>query len=362
MSERPPLLPKHHEQSDFFIADIFDNLPFKDDMASMEHPVFSLSTKPDVRSLQYVNGNASVLVVPSSWGLPTIFDKDVLLYCSSLFMERINRGEKPPRTIRISIHDLLVATNRRTSGESYKLLKKTLMRLAGARIETSIKTGRIAQTKGFGLLESYEYIESSRVKDRLVALEITYSEWLYNALLSKEVLTIHKDYFRLRKSLDRRLYELARKHCGEQEEWKVGLEALHHKSGSRDVLKKFRAAIRKLIESNHLPDYTLSLDDKDMVTFRNRNPVEKPKKRGRPRKAKPEQQGELLLPETKPQSAEPIPEFMPPHVASVARQAAQGYDVYVLWEEFKQWNRDMDVTPNNWQKAFIGFCRKRPSL
>ena len=47
-----PLLPERHPTRDFFIADIFDNLPVKDDVASMEHPFFTLSTKPDNRVLE----------------------------------------------------------------------------------------------------------------------------------------------------------------------------------------------------------------------------------------------------------------------------------------------------------------------
>ena len=58
------------------------------------------------------------------------------------------------------------------------------------------------------------------------AVEVTLSEWLYNAVLGKEVLTISRDYFRLRKPIERRLYELARKHCGNQEKWTVGLKIL----------------------------------------------------------------------------------------------------------------------------------------
>jgi hypothetical protein len=34
----------------------------------------------------------------------------------------------------------------------------------------------------------------------------------------------HSPFFRLRKSLERRLYQLARKHCGEQWEWAISLE------------------------------------------------------------------------------------------------------------------------------------------
>ena len=37
------LLPDRYPTADFFVADIFDAAP-KDDVASMEHPMFSLAT------------------------------------------------------------------------------------------------------------------------------------------------------------------------------------------------------------------------------------------------------------------------------------------------------------------------------
>jgi hypothetical protein len=55
--DRTPLLPVRHPNQDLFICDVLDAIP-KDDMASMEHPVFSLSTKPDNRMRRYEhNGN-----------------------------------------------------------------------------------------------------------------------------------------------------------------------------------------------------------------------------------------------------------------------------------------------------------------
>jgi hypothetical protein len=48
------LFPDRHPQKDFFILDIADVVP-KDDTASMEHPLFSLATKPDMRHLFCMN-------------------------------------------------------------------------------------------------------------------------------------------------------------------------------------------------------------------------------------------------------------------------------------------------------------------
>ena len=52
VAQRLPLLPDRHPTADFFICDVLDAIP-KDDMASMEHPIFSLSTRPDRRILSY---------------------------------------------------------------------------------------------------------------------------------------------------------------------------------------------------------------------------------------------------------------------------------------------------------------------
>jgi plasmid replication initiation protein len=60
---------------------------------------------------------------------------------------------------------------------------------------------------------------------------VTLSDWVFNAINAREVLTLHRNYFRLRKPLERRLYEIARKHCGQAREWRIGLAKLKVKCG-----------------------------------------------------------------------------------------------------------------------------------
>jgi hypothetical protein len=265
------LLTRKHPNKDFFVADIFDGTPLKDDTASMEHPFFTLSQKPDMRLLEYRNGATTVEVIPSILGLPTIMDKDVLIYCASLLMQEQNAGREPPRRIRFSAHDYFKATNRADNKISYKLLENGLKRLSGCRVHTSLKTNRTKVVSNFGLIERYDYIKSHYVKDRLVRYEILLSEWYYNAILGKDMLTINEDYFLLKKGFERRLYEIARKHCGRQDSFKIRLENLHEKTGSTGALKKFRFNLKQSIEDNDIPDYKYSLDDNDLVTIKNAN-------------------------------------------------------------------------------------------
>ncbi len=69
---------------------------------------------------------------------------------------------------------------------------------------------------------------------------------MFNAIRHNEVLTLHRDYFRLRKPIERRIYELARKHCGQQPSWKVSVDVLLKKSGSKSKDFEFRRAVRNL--------------------------------------------------------------------------------------------------------------------
>ena len=141
-----------------------------------------------------------------------------------------------------------------------------LGRLSGTRVETNIATGKQKERAGFGLIDSWRVVEEGET-NHMTSIEVTLPDWLYRSVLAKKVLTLSRDYFRIRKPIDRRLYELARKHCGHQSRWKVSLEVLHQKSGSTASRREFRRSLKLLASTNELPDYRWSIDiATDMVT------------------------------------------------------------------------------------------------
>ena len=77
--KRPKLLPIRHDR-DFFLADLLD-YAMKDDGASMEAPIFTLATQPDLSTWhwQSKDGNRTVTVTPSVLGRATQHDKDVII-------------------------------------------------------------------------------------------------------------------------------------------------------------------------------------------------------------------------------------------------------------------------------------------
>jgi plasmid replication initiation protein len=260
---------KERNADEYFVCDL-QNYSFKDDSATMEAPIFSLSTQEDQKLWTWASadGNKTVEVAPSFYGRATVFDKDILIFAASQLMAAINKGEKPSRTIRFKAVDYFNATHRNTNGGDYDRFKMSLKRLKGTQITTNIKTGKNRIAKGFGIIDDWEIFEKSENNDKMVGVEVTLSQWLYNAILEQEVLTITPKYFKLRKPLERRLYEIARKHVGKQKEWLINIENLRDKCGSVRELRKFKADLKGLCILDNIPDYKYTIDEEnDLVKF-----------------------------------------------------------------------------------------------
>ena len=262
------LVPVRHPQKDFFIADILD-VAIKDDLASMEHPFFALKAG-DKRVRTYERNGNSVTIKPGHDGCATIHDKDIWIYCTSQMIEAMNRHREVTRTIRFTAHNFLVTANRPTAGVGYQRMSEALARLSGTRIETNIVTDGQRERAGFGLVDSWRVVEKT-TGGRMVAVEVTLPEWLYRSIKAKQVLTLSPHYFRIRKPINRRIYELARKHCGNQKQWQCSVETLHEKSGSTDTVRKLRAVLKALADGDDLPDYSVTIDlSSDVLTFKKR--------------------------------------------------------------------------------------------
>lgn len=329
------LFPRRHKQKDFFILDIADVAP-KDDTASMEHPFFSLSTRPDMREITYNNGGNELRIIPSGNGLPTIFDKDILIFCVSQLMHRRNQGKKIGKRVRFSARELLIATNRKTGGNSYERLEEALIRLGGTRFVTNIKTGNKIETRIFGMVDEGGFVRTADEKFQLDYCEIVLSDWMMSAIESAEVLSIHEDYFRIRRPLERRIYELARKHCGKQAKWAIGLDQLKLKTGSKAALKRFRFNLREVIRDDVTPEYRMELTNDDQVVFR-------------PRKRRRQAIGHQIE----------IPAWAEEKAREIALQ--KGWDYYALENEWLAFAKSGEP-PRSPGGAFVGFCKSKPDL
>lgn len=334
-NNRSPLLPDRHPQRDLFVCDIVDAVP-KGDISSMEHPVFSLSTKPDMRPRRYERDDSWIEISPSRYGLATVHDRDILIYCISQCMGALNKGQKVARSMRFKAYDLLVATNRQTSGRGYELLRDALRRLQGTQIETNLRQGDREYFKVFGLIESAEVVRETR-DGRMLDVEITLSDWVFDAIENNHVLTLNRQYFFLRKPLERRLYELARKHCGAQPSWRISLLGLRDKCGSGSTSKEFKRLVSKIIDDDtrhdHMPEYSFRFDQNIL--------------------------------EVRPKADRVEPVVLPgalrisPDAIETARKLAPGWDVYMLEDEWRSWVLDKGILVREADAHFLSFCRAR---
>ena len=333
------LLPDRHPTPDFFVCDIFVAAP-KSDTASMEYPLFTLSTKPDFTPKLYEKGNTWLKIAPSPAGLATVHDRDILIYCISQCMAALNQGKKISKTLRFQAIDLLIVTNRKTSGEGYKLLRAALKRLQGTQIETNITTGGQEQWNVFSFIDKANILRETR-DGRMQEIEITLSDWVFNAIQEKrgDILTISRHYFRLRKPLERRLYELARKHCGTKNEcWTMKLETLYERTGSQSTFREFKRMIKAILDDqDHIPDYTFELVD-GTVYMRPR-----PDFKSKYKNTKLSDRVDQIHLKTR--------------TYDNAKKFAKGWDIYMLEDEWRTMLRDKDSIPDKPDGSFVEFVK-----
>lgn len=317
-------------------------------MISMEFPLFSVSVKPDFRVHKpYGNEKGWIKVIPSAaYGAANIFDRDILIYCMSQLIASANQGEQLSPLMLINTHEMLASTNRRTAGTGYQALADAIRRLHGTRIETNIQMPGYGMEAGIGFLNGYQLWNQNDKNDPhnvrkydVDGLVLELHEWVFQSVKSNKVLTFSRDYFKLRKPLERRLYELARKHCGDQSKWLIGWDTLKMKCGSQASMKEFRRMIRNIIEADaeydHMPQYRFEYDDRNIYVYPKAD----------------------LTPVIAPRPISYI--ALSEESYQAARQVAPGWDVYVLENEWRAWmaNDTKRASPKSPDKAFIGFCK-----
>ena len=332
------LKPLKYPQGDLFVCDLSDVI-LKDDMASMEHPFYSLTKKPDREARRYTYGNKWIEFRPSIKGLPTIYDKDLIIYAISQIIAKHEEGEPLPKTVEIDPYAFLVYTQRGTGGRDYDALCDSLDRLDGTRFRTNVVFEGTRKDEWMGIIDKAA-LETDEHTGKPRSLRITLSDMVLEAVERRAVLTLHRDYFRLKKPIERRVYELARKAVGQQETWKPWpLNKLHQKSGSRAQLKEFRRAIKELARTDHLPDYRIEYDEyNDTVTFHNRGTMPK---RGASTRAMVENQ----------------PGTLGADWQDIARNNAPRWDPYVLRQEWELWCAKSSAPIQKPTAHFAKFCQ-----
>ncbi|PZR73244.1 MAG: plasmid replication initiator protein, partial [Stutzerimonas stutzeri] len=250
---------------------------------TMERPFFSLQKRKRVKPIEYSSPDGETWVkieaIPA-YGMATIWDADILIWAASTLNRMREQGVNDlPRTLRTTSYDLLRAIKRDTSGRAYQELQAALQRLQTTSISTSIRAPKRRTKAGFNWLDKWT-LEVDPDTDQPRGMTVTLSDWVYEGIVGeRSLLTMHQDYFLLTGGLERALYRIARKHAGNQKGgWTCRVEVLRDKTGSDSKPKEFNRMLRKVVEADQLPDYTMEMaataDGSPAVLFRLRGEAE----------------------------------------------------------------------------------------
>ena len=391
------------EQFDLFLPYIAD-LPLRDQREMMERPFFSLAKTKRAKPIDYTSPDGKLWVNVSAnpnYGMATIWDADILIYCASVLSDMARRGVNDvPRKLHIMPYDLLRAIGRPTTGRAYELLGQALDRLVSTTIKTNIRAENRREAT-FSWLDGWTQLVDEKT-ERSRGMTIELSNWFWEGVMMKGgVLSIDRAYFNITGGRERWLYRVARKHAGGAGEggFAISMPVLFEKSGAEGEYRRFKFELLKLAEKNDLPGYNLSVeaskanepslrmrrvDGKDgagqgLILLKAEEDVS-PGKRvfsntpHTPVLERPN--NEMPVTET-PKGVEIVDArrlirstiaglstaatrgFMTDTTIDYLRTTYPGWDIYTLHAEFEQWvNADSNRTPVDWQKAFIGFVKR----
>jgi len=260
------------DQFNLFLPYLSD-MPLRDQREMMERPFFSLAKSKRVKPIDYTSPDGKLWVHVSAnpdYGMATIWDADILIYCASQLADLARRGiNDVPRKLHIMPYDLLRAIGRPTTGRAYELLGQALDRLVATTIKTNIRAdaGVPASARGrreatFSWLDGWtQLVDEKTERSRGMTLEL--SSWFWEGVMMKGgVLSIDRAYFAITGGRERWLYRVARKHAGGAGEggFAISMPTLFEKSGAEGQYRRFKFEMLKLAEKNALPGYDLSLE------------------------------------------------------------------------------------------------------
>jgi plasmid replication initiation protein len=382
------------DQFELFLPYIAD-MPLRDQREMMERPFFSLAKSKRVKPIDYTSPDGKAWVHVSAnpdYGMATIWDADILIYCASVLADMARRGANDiPRKLHLMPYDLLRAIHRPTTGRAYELLGQSLDRLVSTTIKTNIRAENRREAT-FSWLDGWTQLVDERT-ERSRGMTIELSNWFYEGVLMQGgVLSIDRAYFDLTGGRERWLYKVARKHAGGAGEggFAISMPTLFEKSGAEGAYRRFKFEIAKIAERNPLPGYTLELeqlDGKREPSVRMRRRPAEPQS-GAARSMAParstsvhptKSDGAATLTLDAPTGeAEPLFDArdvirrtltglstkasageLTDATLATLRAECPGWDYQSLHQDFRNWlDADPTRTPVNYQKAFIGFVRR----
>ena len=257
--------PEGDAQPDFFVPALYD-VGGRDSRHIMDVAVFRLGKK-DKRAgelIRYELSDGFVEVTAGPYGMASVWDYDIVLMMVSHLTEAMNRyrdgkGEKPGRTFKPNVSDILKFARRGDGSRQVDEVAAALDRLKGTTVKSKRGNGKDQETASDGLINNYTILSKTDT-GRISSVEIEAPKWIHKQIVEgrqPDVLTVHPDYFLITLGIGRFIYRLARRAAGKSHaQW--SFRKLYERSGSTGDMKKFTYTLREMVAANDLPEYTLA--------------------------------------------------------------------------------------------------------
>lgn len=373
------------EQIDLFLPYLAD-LPLRDQREMMERPFFSLAKSKRVKPIDYRSPDGKLWVHVSAnpdYGMATIWDADILIYCASMLADMARRGVNDvPRKLHLMPYDLLRAIGRQPTGRAYELLGQALDRLVSTTVKTNIRAENRREAT-FSWLDGWTQLVDEKT-ERSRGMTIELSNWFWEGvMMTGGVLSIDRAYFDITGGRERWLYKVARKHAGGAGEngFAISMPTLFEKSGAEGQYRRFKFEIARIAERDELPGYALIIEQPEGK----REPHLRMRRRaeGEVKTTTIGSVAKAVPTETPAPAPAPAPDLPAIDAAALIRRSVKslsgratfgdltdatlatlraecpGWDYQTLHADFRAWiEADPARTPVSYQSAFIGYVRR----
>ena len=215
------------------------------EMILAEFPFFRLDRKKDqqIRTIEYEKG-IKIELVPSVMGHPTAWDEPLYLYAVRTAKNEFDRQGIPPEWVKFRVMDYLRwAGGRETevTGFRNQIIEKSLKRMAGLQIVSTIEYQTGMLFEGEGLILGWKYGKQHQMDPGMVGIRL--AGWTISQIKNNRIIHLSEDFFSL-PPLQRKIYQVLQKHLGKKREFVIGIEKLKLKTGFSREMKKFRYELR----------------------------------------------------------------------------------------------------------------------
>lgn len=241
----------------------------KDEMNLVEFPITLLAKRhdPEMKTLEFsdtIEGEAGkpvkrewTVTGSDKYGLPLAQDNDVLLGLLFLGKEQNFASRK----IHFSRYRLCEIMGLKPGGSGYRQIEEAMDRFTGVKIKAKNgfydNTRKCYVTKHFGIIDSYEIMDSSKLGPPGQGIfpfsYINLSEELFESIQAGYIKSLDmKVYYRLESSITKRLYRYLDKKAYNKKKFEIGLFTLAHiHIGFNEETYKHASTIKQKLSPAH---------------------------------------------------------------------------------------------------------------